>query len=214
MKEYYELLDLTESATDEEITARYETLKEKYKEDRWLDGEAGNEAARKLTQIEMAYRELMASRKEQDKNTDGKNTSSIFPTVRTIGGANNFVLFNRHTSWSEGGLRMSAVKAEHSDPTPIGVIIDDGDKKYYVTGDTLYNEDIFADIPDDIYAVFLPVNGAGNNMNMTDAARFVKASGAKLAVPLHCGLFDSLNLHDFPTEEKVVPNFYKEIELK
>ena len=74
MKEYYELLDLTESATDEEITARYETLKEKYKEDRWLDGEAGNEAARKLTQIEMAYRELMASRKEQDKNTDGKNT--------------------------------------------------------------------------------------------------------------------------------------------
>ena len=74
MKEYYELLGLTESATDEEITARYEELKAKYKEDRWLDGEAGNEAARKLTQVEAAYRELMASRKEQDKNTDGQNT--------------------------------------------------------------------------------------------------------------------------------------------
>ena len=33
-------------------------------------------------------------------------------------------------------------------------------------------KEIFDDIPDDIYAVFLPVNGAGNNMNMTDAKRF------------------------------------------
>ena len=49
MKEFYELLGLTESATDEEITARYNQLRDKYREDRWLDGEAGNEAAKKLT---------------------------------------------------------------------------------------------------------------------------------------------------------------------
>ncbi|MBQ7831185.1 MAG: J domain-containing protein [Clostridia bacterium] len=74
MNEYYELLGLTESATDEEILARYNELREKYNEDRWLDGEAGNEAARMLTKLDVAYREIMDSRKEQNKNTDGQST--------------------------------------------------------------------------------------------------------------------------------------------
>lgn len=71
MKEFYEFLGLTESATDEEINARYNELKEKYSEDRWLDGEAGNEAARNLTKLQTAYREIMASRKESKQNTEG-----------------------------------------------------------------------------------------------------------------------------------------------
>lgn len=71
MNEYYELLGLTESATDEEITARYQALKEKYSEERWQDGEAGNEAAKMLTKVEIAYKEIMAGRKEQSKNTEG-----------------------------------------------------------------------------------------------------------------------------------------------
>ena len=71
MNEYYELLNLTESATDEEIEARYRELKEKYSEERWQDGEAGNEAARMLTKIDVAYREILSSRKEQSKNTEG-----------------------------------------------------------------------------------------------------------------------------------------------
>ena len=74
MKEYYELLGLTELATDEEIVARYEELKAKYKEDRWLDGEAGNEAAKLLTKLEVAYKEIMVARKEQSKNTDGQGS--------------------------------------------------------------------------------------------------------------------------------------------
>jgi DnaJ-class molecular chaperone len=73
MKEYYELLGLTESATDEEILAKYEELKAKYREERWLDGEAGNEAAKLLTKLEVAYTEIMTSRKEQSKNTEGKD---------------------------------------------------------------------------------------------------------------------------------------------
>lgn len=73
MREYYELLGLKETATDGEITERYYALKGKYSEDRWLDGEAGNEAARKLTQVENAYREIMASRKEKSQNTEGKS---------------------------------------------------------------------------------------------------------------------------------------------
>ena len=73
MNEYYEMLGVTESATDEEIAARYHELKAKYGEDRWLDGEAGNEAARNLTKLETAYREITAARKERQNSTDGQN---------------------------------------------------------------------------------------------------------------------------------------------
>ena len=81
MKEYYELLGLTEFATDEEITIRYNELREKYREDRWLEGEAGNEAAKMLTKLETAYLEIMDSRKEAAKNTDG---DSAFEEITTL----------------------------------------------------------------------------------------------------------------------------------
>ncbi|MBO5020456.1 MAG: MBL fold metallo-hydrolase [Clostridia bacterium] len=138
---------------------------------------------------------------------------SVWDEVRKIGGNNNYVLFNRHTTWTENGIEFIAVKAEHSDITPIVVIIDDGEKKYYVTGDTLYNEEIFGDIPDDIYALFLPVNGVGNNMNMTDAARFAKRINAQKTLPLHIGMFDELSADEFECENKVIAEIYKEIEL-
>lgn len=138
---------------------------------------------------------------------------SVWDEVRKIGGNNNYVLFNRHTSWTEHEMRFTAVKAEHSDPTPIGVVIDDGEKKYYITGDTLYNEEIFADIPQDVYALFLPVNGVGNNMNMTDALRFTKKVQAKKVVPIHIGMFDELSADDFVCENKVVAEIYKEIKI-
>ena len=150
-------------------------------------------------------------------NRDSKITvlspQSVYENVKRIGGDNNYVLFNRHTVWSEKGIRFTAVKAEHSDPTPIGVVIDDGENKYYITGDTLYNEEIFDDIPDDIYALFLPVNGVGNNMNMEDAARFAKRINAKHTVPIHIGMFDELSADDFECDNKVMPEIYKEIKL-
>ena len=138
---------------------------------------------------------------------------SVWGEVRKRGGSNNYVLFNRHTSWTESGIRFTAVKAEHSDPTPIGVIIDDCEKKYYVTGDTLYNEEIFNDLPSDIYAVFLPINGVGNNMNMTDAARFAQRIGAKKVVPIHIGMFDEMTADPFPCENKVIARIYEEVVL-
>lgn len=136
---------------------------------------------------------------------------SVWEEVRQIGGNNNYILFNRHTTWTEESIQFTAVKAEHSDATPIGVIVNDGNKKYYVTGDTLYNEEIFEDIPEDIYAVFLPVNGVGNNMNMYDAARFAKRVNAKKVVPIHIGMFDELTADNFTCENKVIAEIYKEI---
>ena len=137
--------------------------------------------------------------------------TSVWNDVRKIGGGNNYVQFNRRTVWTENGIIFSAVKAEHSDAYAVGVIIDDGDKKYYVTGDTLYNEDIFDDIPDDIYAVFLPVNGVGNNMNMADAKKFCERVKPKYAVPVHCGMFDDTDMNKFGCKNKAVPKIYQKI---
>lgn len=138
---------------------------------------------------------------------------SVWDEVRKLGGNNNYILFNRHTEWTQGGIKFTAVKAEHSDITPIGVIIDDGEKKYYVTGDTLYNEEIFEDIPSGIDVLFLPINGVGNNMNMADASRFAKRVNAKKVVPLHIGMFDEMTADDFVCDNKVIAEIYKEIKL-
>lgn len=58
MKNPYEVLGLTADATESELRERYETLAAKYKEDRFLSGEAGNEAAMKLNELEDAWREI------------------------------------------------------------------------------------------------------------------------------------------------------------
>lgn len=137
--------------------------------------------------------------------------SSVWNEVRKTGGRNNYVLFDRHTQWTQGGVRFEAVKACHSDPSPIGVVMYEEDKTYYVTGDTLYNKEIFLDLPKNIDVVFLPVNGVGNNMNMEDAARFAAECGAKKVVPIHFGMFDELNPKNFPCANKVIPEIYRKI---
>lgn len=134
--------------------------------------------------------------------------------ARKYGGNHNYVLFNRGTVWTQGGVKFTAVKAEHSDLTAIGFVIDDGKYKAYVTGDTLYNKEIFVDLPKDIDAVFLPINGAGNNMNIADAMRFAKETGAKTAIPIHWGMFDELDPKEFNLENAVIPKIYEEVKFK
>lgn len=57
-KKNLEILGLSEGATKEDVKAAYETLRAKYLEERFMDGEVGNNAARMLTRIETAYSEL------------------------------------------------------------------------------------------------------------------------------------------------------------
>ncbi|MBQ1935436.1 MAG: MBL fold metallo-hydrolase [Clostridia bacterium] len=140
--------------------------------------------------------------------------ASVWQEVRKIGGDNNYVLFNRGTSWTEGNLRFTAVAAEHSDPDAIGVILDNGQKTCYITGDTLYNEKIFDTLPDKIDLLFLPINGVGNNMNATDATRFCQRICPSVAIPLHFGLFDDLDPETFSYEPKVIPKIYQKIEVE
>ena len=70
-KKNLELLGLEEGATLEEIKAAYEALREKYLEDRFKDGEVGNNAAIMLTKIEVAYSELEAELKEAGSDEGG-----------------------------------------------------------------------------------------------------------------------------------------------
>ena len=137
----------------------------------------------------------------------------VWDQIRCMMGRANCVLFRPRTSWTQGGLRITAVRAEHSDPSPIGVVLEDGTRRWYVTGDTLYNEDIFQDLPRNIYGLFLPVNGAGNNMNMADAARFAARVGAERVVPLHFGLFDSVDPRNFSCKNRVILEIYRPVEL-
>ncbi len=62
----YEVLNVSPSATEDEIKESYSKLKEKYLEDRFLPGEAGNDAAEMLGLIEDAYSAIMTER-----NADG-----------------------------------------------------------------------------------------------------------------------------------------------
>lgn len=70
-KKNLELLGLSEGATAEEIKSAYEALRAKYLEDRFLDGEEGNKAAKMLTKIEVAYNELLTELNEDAAADDG-----------------------------------------------------------------------------------------------------------------------------------------------
>jgi len=141
--------------------------------------------------------------------------TSVWKKARVCGGGHNYVLFDRGSEWTDKGIHFTAVRAVHSDAYAIGVIIEDltENKVYYVTGDTLYNREIFSDLPESIDVIFLPINGVGNNMNATDAVRFFKDSGAKRAVPYHVGMFDSKTADIFDDENKIILEVYKESEL-
>ena len=70
-KKNLELFGLDENATKEDIKAAYEQLREKYLEERFSDGEKGNNAAKMLTQIDVAYNELMSEMAESAAADDG-----------------------------------------------------------------------------------------------------------------------------------------------
>ncbi len=128
------------------------------------------------------------------------------------GGDHNYVMLNPHSVWSERGITFYAVHAEHSERCAVGFILDDGDKTYYVSGDTLYNYDVIDEVlelvEDGVDYAFLPINGKGNNMNAKDAADFAYEIDAKCAVPIHWGLLDSIDPESFDFEDAKIMQPY------
>lgn len=72
----YAVFGLNENATAEEITARYNELKRKYTDELFQEGEVGNSAARKLTELENAYSYIMS-----EINQKYSDFSDIFSSV-------------------------------------------------------------------------------------------------------------------------------------
>ena len=75
-KHNLEILGLEEGCTQEQINEAYEKLREKYGEERFLDGEAGNEAARMLTKIRVARDELLSELSELESKGDAEGGSA------------------------------------------------------------------------------------------------------------------------------------------
>ena len=61
---YYKILGVQATDSDEVIQCRYEELKSKYQEERFLEGDVGINAAKMLTEIEIAYNEIKSYRNE------------------------------------------------------------------------------------------------------------------------------------------------------
>ncbi len=149
----------------------------------------------------------------QDKGFLVLAPNGCWQKARAIGGKHNYVLFDSGTEWTQGDVKFTAVPAVHSDPYAIGLLIEAEGKTVYITGDTLYSRKLLNALPDNIDVIFLPINGVGNNMNMTDAARLAKDSKAKLAVPIHVGMMDEIDPNEFSCQNKKVLTVYKETEI-
>lgn len=81
----YSLLGITPSATDEEIEERYRELRDRYQRDRFQIGEAGNEAAEHLQQLELAYKDIKKLRSQQQTASyDEQSTTNIYSDLQRM----------------------------------------------------------------------------------------------------------------------------------
>ncbi len=80
-KKNLELFGLGDGATKEDVKAAYDALRAKYLEERFMDGEIGNNAAKMLTQIEIAYNDLMS---ELSENAAAEDSESSFARVEEL----------------------------------------------------------------------------------------------------------------------------------
>ena len=53
-----------------------------------------------------------------------------------------------------------------------------------------------------------------SGVDMTDAKLFCDRIKPTFAVPLHCGMFDSIDMNNFEFKNKIVPEIYNEVILK
>ena len=144
------------------------------------------------------------------------NATAYYELVK-LGYKHNLVLLAPHSVYSVGGVTFYAIKAEHTERDAVGFIIDDAEKTYYVSGDTLYNFDVIDDcldlVEDGVDYAFLPINGAYNNMNAKDASDFAYEIGAKAAIPVHYGLFDEVDPEEFDFDDRIIIKPYEALEL-
>jgi L-ascorbate metabolism protein UlaG (beta-lactamase superfamily) len=88
-------------------------------------------------------------------------------------------------------ISLKTVLACHSDPEAIGLIIESEQKRIYLSGDTLWTEDLRREVQNfgALDVILICINGKLGNMNTDDAIELVQMLRPKLAIPMHYGLF-------------------------
>lgn len=145
----------------------------------------------------------MATLKEilkQEKPVTVLASYSAWEKVRgSLDPRHNYVMFNAGTEWTQGGVALRSVPAIHNDFHAIGLVFKADGLSVYMTGDTLYDKRLVADMAAEKIDCFFPViNGKGNNMNPADAVRMTKQLAPRWAYPLHWDTF--VNFAANPTD--------------
>lgn len=79
----YEILGVSPDVSNDELKTRYDELIKKYQSERFLEGEAGNFAAKRLTEIESAYAEIISLRNQSySSGTRGELLNQIELDIR------------------------------------------------------------------------------------------------------------------------------------
>ena len=166
--DFYKVFGLDNAATDEEIEARYKELKAKYSEERFSEGEAGNIAAKKLTELETAYEEIKSDRKERSFK-DGENDyyAKIEENIRKgdISAAQNLLdEFNeRNAEWHYLQSVVFYKKKWHNESKKqleIAIEMDGNNEKYKTAYNKLNNQ-----INDEKSKNFTDKSGSGAGAN-------------------------------------------------
>lgn len=104
----------------------------------------------------------------------------------------NFTKLDIGDVFEDDTFKITAVPAYHSDPLAVGYVFEIAGKKLYISGDSLYQPTLSADVkkvcgaPD---IVCICINGKLGNMPWEDAVKVVEELRPKFAIPMHYGLF-------------------------
>lgn len=78
----YEVLGITENATDEEVKRAYKELAKKYHPDKYVDNPLSDLAAEKIKEINVAYDTIMKQRKSQ--GSSGYSGTGVFGEIHAM----------------------------------------------------------------------------------------------------------------------------------
>ncbi len=144
LDKYYELLGVSEYSTDREISEAYFSLRKKYQEERFEEGEKGNEAAKKLTEIDNAYDEIKRYRSEHSVGTDASLYKQVDEALKRGDLSEAQTLLD---SFDERGAEWHYLQSvvfykknwinECKKQLEIAMTLDGGNKKYKETYDRL-----------------------------------------------------------------------------
>jgi len=119
----------------------------------------------------------------------------------------NFKRFDIGDSYSISTLKIIAVKAYHTEPFTIGLLISEADKLVYLSSDTLYDKslanEILSNADKPINLAIVCINGRLGNMPWQDAAKLVEELSPQSAMPMHYGLFADNTQDPAPFVDKI-----------